>query len=470
MAFSSIYFLFIFLPIAIIGRLILKPIKSIKAENIFLLILSIFFYAWCGIEYLIIICALALVNYGFGVAVLKSGNRKYRLIGIIGLDVIVLLVCKYFNFFIDNIEYVITGLIGHDYIISAPLIPLPLGVSFIVFQMISFEADNYSGKIQKRGIIEFFLYIFLFPQVIMGPIVRYSDIECAMYQRNSKFAEDVEGIRRFIMGLAKKVLIADQLSKISATMFEASVTGLPTEYAWIGIVCYAFVIYYDFSGYSDMAIGLCQYFGFHIRENFDYPYISCSIQEFWRRWHISLSSWFRDYVYIPLGGNRKGIWRTYRNLGIVFLLTGIWHGANWTFMIWGIWHGFFMLIERMGLGKILNKIPKVFGHVYCLSIVLVGWVFFNANDLASALIYLKCLFGITKSEMSLSVLQLFDNRIYVIILFAFVFSMPIVRLVDQRIDSQKSICIKDLGCIVLLVLSVATILSTGFNPSIYTKF
>lgn len=470
MAFSSLHFLFIFLPVAIIGRLILKAIKNIKAENIFLLILSIVFYAWCGIEYLVIIFMLALINYGFSEAVLKVKNKKYNLICIISFDVLVLLICKYFNFFIDNIENILACITGQNYIIGTPQIPLPLGISFIVFQLISFEVDNYSGKVQKCGIAEFLLYIFLFPQVIEGPIVRYQDIEGDMYQRNSTFAEDIEGMRRFILGLAKKVLIADQLSKVSDTLFEVSATGLPAKYAWIGIVSYAFVIYYDFSGYSDMAIGLCRYFGFHIMENFDYPYISCSVQDFWRRWHISLSTWFRDYIYIPLGGNRKGAWCTYRNLGIVFLLTGIWHGANWTFIIWGIWHGFFMLIERMGFRKILNKIPKFFGHIYCLIVVLIGWVFFYANDLGSALIYLKCMLGMRTADVQLSVLQLFDTRIFIVALFGFIFSMPVVRLADRKIDYEKSIWIKDFCCILLLIFSVATILSTGVNPSIYTKF
>lgn len=470
MAFSSIYFLFIFLPIAIVGRLMLKPFKNIKIENIFLLILSVLFYSWCGIEYLLIIFVLTLINYGFGNAVAKTQNRRLNFICVICLDVLVLLVCKYFNFFVYNIEHIITVLTGRDYIFGAPQIPLPLGISFIVFQLISFETDKYSGKIGKCGILEFFLYVFLFPQVIEGPIVRYQEVAQEMFQRDLNFSGEMDGVRRFIRGLAKKVLIADQLSKIPETMFEVSVTGLPARYAWIGIVCYAFIIYYDFSGYSDMAIGLCQYFGFHIKENFDYPYIACSIQEFWRRWHISLSSWFRDYVYIPLGGNRKGVWRTYRNLGIVFLLTGIWHGANWTFIIWGIWHGLFVLIERMGFRKILDRIPKLFGHVYCLIIVLIGWVFFNAKDLGAALSYLKCMFGRTVAEVQLPILQLFDYRIFTVILVATVFSTPVARVIDNKIDSQKSIWIKDLVCIFLLVLSVATALSTGFNPSIYTKF
>lgn len=470
MAFSSVHFLFVFLPIAIIGRLILKPVKNIKIENIFMLFLSIIFYAWCGIEYLIIIFAFALVNFGFGKLVSNTKNRKRNFICIIYIDVLVLLLCKYFNFLVENIEYFITILTKRECIIGVPQIPLPLGISFIVFQVISFEADNYSGKIQKYGLVEFLLYLFLFPQVVEGPIVRYPEIEHEMYKRNSDFAEEIEGMRRFICGLSKKVLIADQLLKIPNGMFEISASGLTPIYAWIGIICYAFVIYFDFSGYSDMAIGLCQFFGIHIKENFNYPYISCSIQEFWRRWHISLSLWFRDYVYIPLGGNRKGAWKTYRNLIIVFLLTGIWHGANWTFFVWGIWHGIFMLIERVGLKKLLDKLPKFFGHIYCSIVVLIGWVFFNASDLGAALTYLKCMFGMKIAQVQLSTLELFDSRIFVVFILACILSMPVARLVNKKIDSQKVIWIKNLGCMLLFILSIATILSTGFSPSIYTKF
>lgn len=470
MAFSSVHFLFVFLPIAIIGRLILKPVKNIKIENIFMLFLSIIFYAWCGIEYLVIIFAFALVNFGFGKLVSKSQNPKRNFISIICIDVLVLLLCKYFNFFIENIEYFISILTKRECIFAVPQIPLPLGISFIVFQVISFETDNYNGKIKKYGLVEFLLYLFLFPQVVEGPIVRYPDLEHEMYERSSNFGEDMEGIRRFICGLAKKILIADQLLKIPNGMFEMSASGLSAIYAWVGIICYAFVIYFDFSGYSDMAIGLCRFFGFHIKENFDYPYISCSIQEFWRRWHISLSSWFRDYVYIPLGGNRKGVWKTYRNLGIVFLLTGIWHGANWTFIIWGIWHGLFMLIERFGFKKVLDKLPKFFGHFYCLIVVLIGWVFFNASDLGSAITYIKCMFGMKTAQVQLSTLELFDNRIFLVIIIACILSTPVSRVINKKINSQKTIWIKNLCCILLFVLSAATILSTGFSPSIYTKF
>lgn len=338
-----------------------------------------------------------------------------------------------------------------------------------MFQIIAFSVDVYRGQAKEDSYMDYALYIMFFPQLVQGPIVRYKEMSSELKERIVSPHNLNYGAKRFMTGFCKKVLIADKMLAMSNATFGMTESGLPLGYAWLGILSYGFVIYFDFSGYSDMAIGLCEMFGFHIAENFNYPYIAKNIQEFWRRWHISLSSWFRDYVYIPLGGNRVEKWKIYCNLFIVFLLTGVWHGASWTFVIWGIFHGVFMLLERVGLKKCLEKIPEAFQHIYTLVIVLIGWVFFRADSLSQALTYMKAMFVPNDvTYVQISVLKLINPEFVVTFLFAVLLSTPIMKNIFENKKWLKRA--GDMICIILFVYAISTMLSTSFSPSIYTKF
>lgn len=347
MVFSSNIFLFFFLPIVIF----LYSVSSKGFRPFLLLLGSLFFYTWAQPKALGILFIVCLINYIAAIWIEKAENyKRYRksiLILTCLFDISVLGYYKYLNFFIDNINsFFYTHFPLHDLI-------LPAGISFFIFQIISYVADVYFKKNKaQHNLNKFILYISFFPQMIAGPIIRYKDMEKNLDCKNSSFDDIIYGIKRFVIGLGKKVLLANSLANIADSIFNSGFSNIGFGVAWLGAIAYSLQIYFDFSGYSDMAIGLGRIFGFHFPENFNFPYISKSITEFWRRWHISLGSWFRDYVYIPLGGNRKGKLRTYINLGLVFLVTGMWHGANWTFILWGIWHGLFVIVERLiGINK-----------------------------------------------------------------------------------------------------------------------
>ena len=428
MSFSSVPFIFFLLPVSLVLYGLAGMFHNTKLKNIVLLVMSVLFYGWCGVQYLVLLMAMVCVNYVGIKALERFEKKKQWLAGMIMVDVFVLAFFKYFNFFVDNLERVIRLFGKEEYVIGTPVIPLPLGISFFIFQIIAVLVDVYREEAQVDNFWDFALFITFFPQLIEGPILRYHEMSDALKERQSAY-EDLEyGTKRFIVGFAKKVLIADKLNGSVNAIFGMTETGIPFGFAWLGAICYAFVIYFDFSGYSDMAVGLCRIFGFHIAENFNYPYISKTIQEFWRRWHISLSSWFRDYVYIPLGGNRKGMVCTYRNLFIVFLLTGIWHGANWTFIAWGIFHGVFMLVERAGLKKILERLPAVFGHLYSFVVVLVGWVLFRAENIGQAFAYIKSMFiPMNVTYRQIGVLSQFNSEVIFLLVVACLFSTPIAK-------------------------------------------
>lgn len=472
MSFSSVPFIFFLLPITLILYWLAGRFHNIKCKNIVLLVMSIIFYSWCGIEYLVLLGTMLCINY-LGIKAMNiCKKRKQWLVAIIIANVFILSVFKYFNFFMENIEKAIR-LLGHtEYVIGAPTIPLPLGISFFVFQMIAVLVDVYKGEAKVDNFSDFALFIIFFPQLVEGPIIRWNEIANALKERYITYENLENGTRRFIIGFAKKILIADKLNGIVNAIFELAKSGVPLGYSWIGAVCYAFVIYFDFSGYSDMAIGLCKIFGFDIRENFNYPYISKSIQEFWRRWHISLSSWFRDYIYIPLGGNRKGTIYTYRNLFIVFLLTGIWHGANWTFVAWGVFHGVFMLAERAGLKKILEHLPAAISRAYTLIVVLVGWVLFRADNIKQALIYIKSMFIPTNiTYRQIGIISLFDSQIIFIIIIASVLSTPIIKRLETKLLKNKIYKFAwNIMLLVIFAISISSMMASSFSPSIYTKF
>lgn len=467
MVFSSSVFLFVFLPIV----LVVYSVVPSKMQNIWLLISSLFFYLWGGTQFFSIIIFSILINYLGGICLGSIPNEKYRkilLILFVGINLLNLGYWKYTNFFVDIFEQIINTDLDVKEII------LPIGISFYTFQGVSYIIDVYRRDVKvQRNPIYVALYICLFPQLIAGPIVRYSDIQNEIDNRQRNIDNYEQGIIRFIIGLSKKVLIANNMGAIAEPIFQASPTENTVVIAWIGAIAYSFQIYFDFSGYSDMAIGIGKIFGFKLHENFNYPYISKSITEFWRRWHISLSGWFRDYVYIPLGGNRKG--NVYINLFIVFVLTGIWHGANWTFVIWGIYYGIFIVIERWAKMNLKFRVPDIVGHLYTLFIVIVGWVIFYAKDIECAKHYIMSMFGMLPLTKIRFTYEWYLNR-YNIFLFiiAIVTSLPIGKIVWNEVAKkcpetlQKVICY--LGTGFLLVICMMYVMTSTYNPFIYFQF
>ncbi|MEZ0611758.1 MBOAT family protein [Fibrella sp. WM1] len=363
-------------------------------QNSFLFIASLLFYAW-GEELVVLILLLsAAINYIAGLLIAYNYRRGGLYLSLLG-SLSLLFYYKYANFTIYTASQIAKywGMPVESWQ-HMESIALPIGISFYTFQGISYTLDVYWGRIKaNRNFIEYGTYVAMFPHQIAGPIVRYADIAGEIRSRQTTFYSFSLGIERFIIGLSKKMLLANNFARIADTIFDAPIDVISTPAAWLGIVAYSLQIYFDFSGYSDMAIGLGKMIGFDFKENFNYPYTAQSIQDFWRRWHISLSSWFRDYLYVPLGGSRGTAMQTYRNLLIVFFVTGLWHGASWNFIVWGLFHGLFLLIERAGLANRLKQAPKLIRHLYTLLIVLIGWVFFRADDLSSAITYLSRMVG-----------------------------------------------------------------------------
>lgn len=476
MLFSSTFFLFLFLPVV----LLLYFISINRYKNYILLIASLFFYAWGEPKYLIVMIISIIINFFFGLIVDKQRNNRKKVIFIMVVMVLanlsILVFFKYSNFIVDNINL----LLGTD--IEIPLIPLPIGISFFTFQAMSYVIDVYrkNGSIQKNP-LNLALYIALFPQLIAGPIVRYKTVAEQIIKRTHSSEKFASGIKRFVIGLAKKMIIANNCGIIADQIFTQSPSEISVGVAWIGIIAYSLQIYFDFSAYSDMAIGLGRMFGFEFLENFNYPYISKSVSEFWRRWHISLGSWFRDYVYIPLGGNRKGELNTYRNLFVVWLATGIWHGASWNFIIWGLYYGFFIMIEKAFLGRLLLKLNSMAQHIYALAIIIIGWVFFRADNLGTALAYLKTMFCMNGRGFWGAEATLYISQNIMLLITAIIASTPLFKIFSERISmitinnprgAVYFIVITTIVVfyLILLMVSVSYMVSNSFNPFIYYRF
>ena len=477
MVFSSPVFLFLFLPIVLIVYFFLNK----SAKNIFLLIASLFFYAWGeGILVLLMIFSIC-INYlgGLGISATNGALKQVVLLSAVAINLAFLLYYKYLNFFLENLQQ--AGFLQNLYVDQ---IVLPIGISFFTFQSISYLVDVYRGEAMvQRSPFDLGLYISLFPQLIAGPIVRYHDIDRQIQSRSHNASLFSRGVIRFIRGFAKKMIIANPMALLADQAFNAGGEGLPILGAWIGIICYSLQIYFDFSGYSDMAIGIGRMLGFRFLENFQWPYISKSIQEFWRRWHISLSSWFRDYLYIPLGGNRKGSIRTYVNLFIVFLATGFWHGAAWNFIVWGLYHGLFLIIERLGFGKRLNKLPGAISHFYLILVVMIGWVFFRAENLSHAITYIGYMFGIDNGENTDLYFSLSNYNIF-ILLVGIIFSTNLRRVIQKLVLGQirklqlsKRMWPKsafEVGRVafsfLLFIWALAELAQNSYNPFIYFRF
>ena len=457
MVFSSSLFLFIFLPIVLLGYYF----SNDKVKNIWLLLSSIIFYSWGEPKYVIIMLFSIVINYILGIMISRYEHiaiRKSLIFLTVIFDIGILIAFKYTNFIVNNLNSVFkTNIMIKD-------IALPIGISFFTFQILSYIIDVYRENVKaQKNILKLGLYISFFPQLIAGPIVRYIDIEKQLDKREMTLNQTYVGIKRFMLGFTKKVLIADTLAQAANLAY--GLQNISGVLAWIGGAAYMLQIYYDFSGYSDMAIGMGKMFGFDFMENFNYPYISKSIKEFWRRWHISLSIWFRDYVYIPLGGSRYSKFKTNRNLLIVFALTGIWHGASWNFVFWGLYYGILLLLERTFLENILKKIPIVFQHLYTLIIVYVGWIFFRADSITSAFHYIKGLFLFNEASWNLA-RQYFNLELIFFMILGILFTAPIF----SRIEKKCNKAVLDSIIIIMFIISILWLVGRGFSPFLYFRF
>ena len=480
MDFSSPIFLFLFLPLV----LLLHGLAPRPARNSILLAASLFFYAWGETLYILVMLLSIACNYAAGRAIARQPEggmaRRVSLGAAIALNLSLLLGFKYSHFLVENYSWLIEQM-GFPAVELQP-VHLPLGISFFTFQALSYLIDVYRGTIRaERSPLTLGLYICLFPQLIAGPIVRYPQIAGALRERSVSVDAFAEGARRFTQGLAKKMLIANTLAVPVDTIFALPADGLGASLAWFGITCYALQIYFDFSGYSDMAIGLGRMLGFPFPENFNYPYVARSLSEFWRRWHISLSTWFRDYLYIPLGGNRGSTLRTYRNLVAVFLLCGLWHGASWNFAVWGLFHGCFLVFERCAGRALLERLPRPLCHVYTLGVVLIAWVFFRAETLPQALAFLGAMLGMGAGGEGQYLLE-FASVAVVLALFAGVLGAtpwwrhlasgardqtPLYRLLRS---ARLGPMLGPLVTAALFVASAMHLATQTFNPFIYFRF
>jgi len=475
MVFSNLTFVCLFLPIL----LAVYHGAPHSARNLVLVIASMIFYTWGGRLAIVLVLASIAVNFMVGRAIAAAeGDRRMRLVrwSVAG-NLLVLIVFKYADFLIGNVNVLLDG----RWTIPQPNIPLPLGISFITFHIISYLVDVYRGTAQaQQSRVPFTLYILNFPQLVAGPIIRYAPMAPQLPHRDVCF-EDIDiGVMRFVAGLAKKLLIANPIGSLADQLFAIEPADLPPWALWLAVVCYALQIYFDFSAYSDMAIGLARMFGFRFPENFNYPYSATSIQDFWRRWHMTLSAWFRDYVYIPLGGSRGSFARTAFNLWLVFVLCGAWHGASWNFIVWGAWHGLFLSIERIGVvHRLLNALPSFVRIAYVMLVVLIGWVFFRQESLPLALDMLCRMFvPVTSAGNMLYVSAQISPQILVLIALAIVFSFPVWPAIKARLAAfreQPGRAVPyDLGRAVFIggvtVLCVATMALDQHNPFIYFRF
>ncbi|MBQ7460271.1 MAG: MBOAT family protein [Oscillospiraceae bacterium] len=468
MTFSSVTFLFMLLPVTFI---LYALIKNLNARNIILAAASIVFYAFGEPVAVMIMLISIVLNYLFGLGASGVKWDKLSVVLAVFLNIGMLAVYKYSGFFVE----IFNGITGLS--VPVPQIRLPIGISFFTFQGLSYVIDVYRDKKNvQKSLFSVLLYISFFPQLIAGPIVRYSDIADRLRDREFSVDRVARGICRFIFGLAKKVLIANQMGLLADKVFGCATAGLGTGAAWVGAITYSLQIFFDFSGYSDMAIGLGCVFGFDFRENFNYPFISSSIQEFWRRWHISLSTWFKEYVYIPLGGNRKGNARTTFNKLVVFFLTGLWHGANFTFIVWGMLHGLCQMLETYQIIPTKKKWFRPIGHIYTLLIVILGFVIFRADTLAQGIGIIGTMFS-PHAGSAVANAEIFSCISPMAILafgLSLILSTPIFRLIRERVEKTEKAALYNYaayaGSMVLFALSVLSLVSSKYNPFIYFRF
>jgi alginate O-acetyltransferase complex protein AlgI len=483
MLFTQPAFVFLFLPLVLLVHRLTPP----AARNLLLLAASLLFYAWGEGFFVLVMLGSITFNYVIGLLVEagrpRGRSKLFLILGVIG-NLGLLLTFKYADFLVSNLNSVLVRLALPPF--SMPHMHLPVGISFFTFHALSYITDIYRrDAVVQRNPVRLALYITLFPQLIAGPIVRYHDIADQLVRRMAGRICFTEGIRRFILGFAKKMLLANVMAVPADKIFAIPTHQLTTPVAWLGVVCYAMQIYFDFSGYSDMAIGLGRMFGFRFLENFNYPYISRSITEFWRRWHISLSTWYRDYLYIPLGGNRRGTLRTYLNLVIVFFLCGLWHGASWTFVVWGLFHGTFLVLERLGPGQFLASRRPALQHVYVLLVLLVSWVIFRCETLAQASGMLAALAGLAQGSRLEHHLSLYlDTEVMIALAVGVIACAPVLpglmrgltrrRRALQRASRPGFDTLRAVGetaALMLVFLISLTWMAAGtYNPFLYFRF
>lgn len=473
MVFSSLLFLFRFLPAVLIAYYLVPR----RWRNLVLLLFSLIFYGWGEPVYLVLMLGSILVSYTGGILVdrfRRAGKRKQAKTALMVSSVISLSLLgffKYANFAVETAN----SLSGAG--ITMLNIALPIGISFYTFQTMSYVIDVYRGDAKvQNNLISFGAYVAMFPQLIAGPIVQYKTIDAQLRSHRETSEQFAEGIHRFLIGLGKKVLLANNAGALWNGIQAMTYWELPALTAWMGLAAYTFQIYFDFSAYSDMAIGLGHMFGFRFLENFHYPYLSKSITEFWRRWHISLGTWFREYVYIPLGGNRAGLWRHLRNILIVWLLTGFWHGASWNFVIWGLYYGALLLLEKFVVGQYLNKLPALLRHIYCMFFVMLGWNLFVFEDMGRGIDFLKSLFGLYgQGLLNGETIYLLYNNLFLLALCA-AGSTELPRRAGNWICAKlKSkepvwILLQNISYAVVFILSVAWLVDATFNPFLYFRF
>ncbi len=482
MVFSSAVFLFLFLPVL----LVLYFTAPRGLRNLLLLLASLLFYAWGEGPFVALMLASIAINYGLGLLVdTRRGRRSGRiaLATAIAANLGLLAWFKYAHFLAESASAPIRALGGAG--LALDPIHLPIGISFFTFQALSYVIDVHRGDARaQRNPLHVALYVSLFPQLIAGPIVRFGHVAGQLARRRVDVSDFAAGVRRVSVGLAKKLLIADTLGLPADAIFALPAAELTPAAAWLGAICYALQIYFDFSGYSDMAIGLGRMFGFRFLENFDHPYVATSITEFWRRWHISLSSWFRDYLYVPLGGNRRGTARTYRNLFLVFVLCGLWHGASWTFVLWGLFHGTFLVLERAARERTTTRVPRPVKHLYALLVVLVGWVLFRAESLDGALAMLAAMAGFAAGGASAELAALFGNDVLLSLAAGVAGSTPLLaalgglrerwiasRAGRPRIALEAAAGLSDVALLAVLLLFCAMQVSAStYSPFLYFRF
>ena len=472
MLFSSTVFLYLFLPIVLFFYFVVFR-KSRMLQNIFLLLASLIFYAWGEPKFVLVMIASIITNWFLGLVISKTKNNDKISKLILGINVILnlglLFVFKYLNFSTN----IINDCFGAN--LSVPNIALPIGISFFTFQAMSYVVDVYrqKGEVQTN-ILNVGLYISFFPQLIAGPIVRYETVADEIKNRKETADDFFDGFSRFVVGLSKKVLLANNFAILADQSFDAIRNGesISVMFGWLGAVAYAFQIFFDFCGYSDMAIGLGRMFGFHFLENFDYPYISKSITEFWRRWHISLGTWFRDYVYIPLGGSRCGKTRNIFNLFVVWLFTGVWHGANFTFIVWGLMYFVLLLFEKLtGFHNKNGKVLNVFKWFYTTFFVLIGWVIFRAESIGDAVNYISSMFGMNDNVFADGMFTGWFSQNIILLGFGVVLSTPAVRIFSEKTKNSSLVgWIRSIVLVGLFVLSISNLLSSSYNPFIYFNF
>jgi alginate O-acetyltransferase complex protein AlgI len=479
MVFSSVLFLFLFLPIALAGY---HVVPGVRAKNLWLLITSLWFYAWGEFRYLPLLLGSIGINFAFGLLIAKfpKGTRR-RLLSLtfaVATNLALLVYFKYWCFLLSNLSPVFKGL---GVTVQVPVIPLPLGISFFTFHALSYLIDVARGHVEvQKSPFKLALYISLFPQLVAGPIVRYGHVAHELSARTHTWDEAAYGVFRFITGLAKKVLIANTLGAVADQCFAMPQPALTSVHATLGVICYTLQIYFDFSGYSDMAIGLGRLFGFHFRENFDLPYWSTSITDFWKRWHISLTSWFRDYLYLPLTGNQFWVpaWRSYSAMLVVFLLCGFWHGANWTFVTWGVLHGTLLVVERAALLKQLQRMPAAVQRIYAIVLVMSGWILFRSDSFAQAAGTYRALFrvkdwiGFDWNKLS----AIISVEGWVALVIGVLAATPLVRKLSGRFLSKEPTGTwqtSPAGAVVMMAVFLLTAMklaNSSFNPFIYYRF